>query len=341
MIRPTLSFRDAAMVESFERGISVVIPVYRSALSLEPLFQRLIPALEKLGCDFEIVCVNDGSPDESWQVLRRLGENPANRLTAVNLLRNFGQHSALLCGIRQARFQIVVTMDDDLQHPPEEICKLLAALNGGCDLVYATPERECHGPIRNLASVGMKRLVQMATGVGFVSKISAFRAFRTRLRSAFRDFHGPAMSIDVLLSWATNRVGAIETRRDARAFGKSNYTLRKLILHTLNMVTGFGVLPLRFATYAGFAILGAGLFSGIGMGLAAVFGFGLPDSWQIVAVLLTVFSGVQLLSLGAVGEYLGRIYSLALSRPEYVVSEVVVGSMSDGHTASVKLPNAA
>lgn len=316
-----------AVSRPLEPGLSVVVPVYRSEKSLEPLIDRLLPVLDSFGTPFEVVCVNDGSPDRSWEVLAALVDRWPGKIVAVNLMRNFGQHAALLCGIRAARFGVVVTMDDDLQHPPEEIGKLLAALRTGHDVVYATPQRERHGLFRNVASVATKRALEWATGVPIFSKISAFRAFRTELRDAFANFEGPAMSIDVLLTWGTSKFGTVETRRDARVHGKSNYTFGKLVLHTLNMVTGFGATPLRLVFYLGAIVAALGMFGLLGQLLAAaIVGSAGASAW--LAAWTTFLLGLNLLSMSAIGEYLGRIHPHAISRPGYVIREAIDATTS-------------
>src|SRR5262249_4413135 len=142
----------------------------------------------------------------------------------IDLMRNYGQHNALLCGIRAASFDTVVTMDDDLQHPPEEIPKLLAKLVEGFDVVYGYPANEQHGLLRDLASVMTKLALRKSMGAETARHLSAFRAFRTRAREAFADFHSPFVSIDVVLTWATTRFAAIQVRHDPRTMGVSNYT---------------------------------------------------------------------------------------------------------------------
>src|SRR5205807_2034684 len=146
----------------------------------------------------------------------------------------------------------IVTIDDDLQNPPEEIPKLLALLSEGYDVVYGTPQNQQHGLLRDLASLITKMILQGAMGAATARKVSAFRAFRTRLRQAFADYRSPYVSIDVLLTWGTTRFGAVTVRHDAREIGRSNYTVGKLIIHALNMVTGFSVLPLQLAGLLGF-----------------------------------------------------------------------------------------
>src|SRR5262245_29570516 len=192
-------------------SISVVVPVYRSETLLRALVDRLGPVLAAQASERELIFVDDSSPDGSWKLVRDLAGEHA-WIRGIRLMRNYGQHSALLCGIRAARHELVVTMDDDLQHPPEEIPKLLAEVGESCDVVYGTPEREQHGLARDLASQIAKLVLQGAMGAETARQVSAFRAFRTELREAFSTYRGQFVSVDVLLTWATTRFRAVRVR---------------------------------------------------------------------------------------------------------------------------------
>src|SRR3954454_19462235 len=241
------------MTSNFEVSleVSIVIPVYNSEQSLGLLLGRLTPVLEPFK-RYEIILVNDGSKDASWHTILRLGrEYP--QIRGINLMRNYGQHNALLCGIRAARYETIVTMDDDLQNPPEEIPKLLDKFSEGYDVVYGTPEKEQHGFWRDLASQVTKIALQSALGAQTARKVSTFRVFRTQLRNAFTNYQSPYVSIDVLLTWGTTNFAAIPVAHEPRALGASNYTFRKLMTHALNMITGFSTWPLQAASLIGFA----------------------------------------------------------------------------------------
>jgi undecaprenyl-phosphate 4-deoxy-4-formamido-L-arabinose transferase len=299
-------------------SISVVVPVYRSERLLRPLVERLDPVLAKVASEREIVLVDDGSPDGSWRVVRELArEKPWIR--GIRLMRNYGQHGAILCGIRAAKHELVLTIDDDLQHPPEEIPKLLAALGETCDVVYGTPEKEHHGLARDLASQIAKLVLQDAMGAETARKVSAFRVFRTSLRDAFAEYRGQFVSIDVLLTWGTSRFRAIPVAHEARKDGTSNYTWRKLLTHALNMMTGFSVFPLQIASLVGFAftVFGLGiLVFVVGRYLAS----GSPvQGFTFLASIVAIFSGAQLFALGILGEYLARIHFRVMDRPPYAV----------------------
>jgi len=309
---------------SFSKAmISFVIPVYRSAESLQELHQRLTLAFANEPSSFEIIFVEDCGGDHSWQVIQQLaGVDP--RVRGFRMSRNYGQHNALLCGIREVRGEIVVTLDDDLQHPPEEIPKLLAKLDEGYDVVYGPPEREQHGLMRDLASQITKLALEGAMGATNARQVSALRAFRTRLRDAFADYRSPSVNIDVLLTWATTSFSAVRVLHESRKFGESGYTTRKLIRHALNMVTGFSTRPLQLASMMGFAFAFLGLvilayvLIGWLMQGSAVPGF------AFLASVITIFSGAQLIALGIIGEYLARMHLRTMGQPSYLVQETAI-----------------
>jgi undecaprenyl-phosphate 4-deoxy-4-formamido-L-arabinose transferase len=229
----------------------------------------------------------------------------------------------LLCGVLAARFDTTVTMDDDLQHPPEEIPKLLKKLAEGYDVVYGKPMTEQHGLFRDLASVITKLALQSAMGAANARNVSAFRAFSTQTRAGFEGYRGPYVAMDVLLTWATTRFAAIPVRHEPRKAGKSNYTFRQLVRHALNMMTGFSTVPLRIGSLLGFAftlfgvavlvyVVGRYLIQG-----SSVSGF------PFIASIVAIFSGVQLFALGMIGEYLARMHFRLMDRPAYTVRQVV------------------
>lgn len=301
-------------------SISVVVPVYNSEASLPELVKRIQPALAALGTPFELILVNDSSTDRSWsRILDLAGQH--HWIRGLNLSRNYGQHNALLCGIRQARFDTIVTMDDDLQNPPEEIARLLGKLEEGFDVVYGTPDKQQHGFWRNAASQVTKLTLQGAIGAETARKVSAFRVFRTCVRDSFEHYRGPFVSIDVLLTWGTTRFAAIPVRHDARSLGASNYTLRKLLVHAANMMTGFTALPLQIASLIGFAFTLFGLLLLVYvLGRYWIEGSSVPG-FPFLASVISIFSGAQLFALGVIGEYLARMHFRMMEQPPFMVRD--------------------
>ena len=303
-------------------SVSVVVPVYNGEQTLEALVDRLHPVLDKVASDYEVILVNDGSRDKSWEKTCELARTRP-WVHGINLMRNYGQHNALLCGIKAARHSVVVTIDDDLQNPPEEIAMLLDKLADGYDVVYGTPQKEQHGLWRDTASQVTKLVLQNAMKAEIARNISAFRAFRTQVRDAFTSYQSPFVSIDVLLTWGTTRFAAIPVRHDPRQLGTSNYTFRKLVRHAVSMMTGFSTLPLQLASLIGFAFTLLGiliLLYVIGRYLIA--GGSVPG-FPFLASIIAIFAGAQMFALGIIGEYLARMYFRMLERPAYTVRERV------------------
>ncbi|MBX9601781.1 MAG: glycosyltransferase family 2 protein [Bryobacteraceae bacterium] len=293
-----------------------MVPVYNSEHTIPLLLERLGIVLPTLTQKFEVILVNDASRDNSGEVLRRLSRTLTWART-IHLTRNYGQHNALLCGIRAARFDTTVTLDDDLQNPPEELAKLLHVFRSGYDVVYGFPEKETHGLLRNLASRVTKTAFRHVMDIEVASRISSYRVFRTHLRDAFADYRGAFVSIDVLLGWGTSRFAATPVSNPARTLGQTNYTLKKLVAHAMNMMTGFSTLPLQIASLLGFtfAFLGGILLVYV-LGRYWLSGGSVPG-FPFLASIVVMFSGVQLFSLGIIGEYLARMHFRLMDRPSY------------------------
>lgn len=266
----------------------------------------------------EVLLVVDGSPDDTERVARAEAEHRPY-VTVMTLRRNFGQHNALVAGIRSARYEFVVTMDDDRQHPPAEIAKLVTAIrDSGADLVYAVPEKEEHGLLRSASSRWVKRGLALA-GVANAEIVGAFRIFRTDLREGFAASNDPQVNLDVLLSWTTNRVAKVSALMNLRESGASGYSFRKLVTHTLNMITGYGTVPLRLTTWLGFLCGLSGLSLLVWVILQYFLGQTEVPGFTTLAAVISLFSGVQLIALGMIGEYVGRQHFRSMRRPMYVV----------------------
>lgn len=313
--------------------LSVVVPVYRSAETLPILYQRLVATLTSLNLSFELVFVEDCGGDDSWNVVKALAVRDT-RVRGIKLARNYGQHNALLCGIRASSGGLIVTIDDDLQNPPEEIPRLLEKLAEGYDVVYGSPRNETHGCFRNAASRVTKLALQGAMGVNSASKVSAFRVFRSRLRNAFEAYRSPSVNIDVLLTWGTTRFGSVDVHQDERLIGDSGYGLRKLVNHTVNMMTGFSVMPLQIASMLGifFGFCGFVILAYV-VGRYLIQGSSVPG-FPFIASIIAIFSGVQLFALGIFGEYLARMHFRSMERPAYTSYERTEDSASADLKAS-------
>jgi len=301
--------------------LSIVIPVYNSEHSLPELIQRLNASLPGMAEHYEILLVNDGSKDGSWDTIQRLSQQYP-WIRGINLMRNYGQHNALLCGIRTARYPITVTMDDDLQHPPEEIPLLLEKIREGYQVVYGRPVKEQHNLWRDLASQATKIALQSAMGAETARNVSAFRAFHTQIRQAFSQYQGAYPSIDVLLTWGANRFTSIPIHFQPRRYGNSQYSFTKLVRHAMNMITGFSIVPLQLASLIGFSFTLFGLGVLVYVIARYIVQGGSVPGFPFLASIIAIFSGAQLFALGIIGEYLARMHFRLMERPTYTIQEM-------------------
>jgi glycosyltransferase involved in cell wall biosynthesis len=299
-------------------NLSIVVPVYRGETYVEPLVERLVKVLPKIARKYEIILVNDGSPDASWAGIEQMVKKH-KWVKGICLMRNYGQHNATLCGIRSARYELTVTMDQDLQHLPEEIPVLLAKIEEGYDVVYGAPKKLPQGFWRNVMTANIKRLLAKVMGVPSVQNISAFRLFRTYLRSAFENFQSPTLTVDVLLSWGTSRFTSAQV--DVAPADRSNYNFFALVKAAILILTGYSTLPLRLASWIGFfmTLFGLAVFFYV---IYIYFVAGSLPGFPFLASIISLFSGAQLFTLGIFGEYLARIFDRSMDRPSYVIHEI-------------------
>ena len=300
-----------------ERHCGVVVPVYNSEATLPALVDGLAEVLPATATRFEVVLVNDGSRDGSWEAVCAAARKHA-WVRGINLMRNYGQHNALLAGIRAVRYDVTVTMDDDLQHPVDQIPRLLDTLDEGFDLVYGTPALAQRGFWRNLGAGLAKVILHRVLGVAIASRASAFRAFRTSLRDGFAQYEGPVVAIDALLAWTTTRVASVPVRHEPRRHGRSHYSWLRLVRLAIDLTTSFRTWPLRLASLIGFGVMFMGL-AALAIVLAAYLVSGTPLSvFRFMASIFAIFSGAQLFALGIMGEYVARIHHRVMREPAYV-----------------------
>ncbi|MFT6396562.1 MAG: undecaprenyl-phosphate 4-deoxy-4-formamido-L-arabinose transferase [Bradymonadia bacterium] len=312
--------------------ISVVVPVYGGEKTIRTLVEQTAEVMQAEGWKHEFILVCDHPRDCSWEVARELAETRPE-VISILLRRNFGQHPATLLGIRRARGTTIVTMDEDLQHDPSDLPTLIRASQSEEAIAYGVADELKHAWWRNATSRTAKFIV--ARYLGFhANDVSAFRAFPAAAREAFHDYRGERVAIDVLLSWAGAPVKSIRCQYQRRDEGESGYTFKKLVGYLLDLVLGYSTAPLRLASWLGiaafflaFAIAGYVLFTWLIHG-SVVPGF------AFLGLTIAVFAGVQLLSLGLIGEYLGRLYFNALGKPQYLVGSVV-GAPVKGTTEEV------
>lgn len=305
--------------------LSIVVPVYNSASTLASLLDRLTQAISPITQRYEIILIDDGSPDESWTVIQSLRETYGEHLVAVQLMRNYGQHNALMCGLGMARGEYVLTMDDDLQNPPEEIPKLLAHIKQhGLDLVYGCPSEREHAPWRNIGST----LVLHFYRTVFRNPVTPtpFRIMRHQLAQSVMFYDLNFTFLDGLLAWCTSRIGGVEVAHHPRAHGSSGYSMRKLLVLSLNLYTNFSLIPLQIVSGLGFVTA----LSGFVVGLYYLFQF-LASNIEVpgfasTIIAILILGGAQLLALGVMGEYLGRLHLNVNRKPQYVIRHLDGGA---------------
>ena len=303
-------------------ALSVVVPVYLGAATVG----ELVGALRALEIDggLEIVLVVDGSPDNSLDVCKQLAAEPGAPVILLSLSRNFGEHNAVMAGLAQARGAYAITMDDDLQNPPAEVRRLFEhARDGSYDAVYTYYAEKKHAPWRNLGSKFTNwcadRLIDKPRGL----YLSSFRCISAFVRERIvASYEGPFPYVDGLVFQVTQNVGRLQVHHLPRNEGQSNYTLRRLIRLWLAMFLNFSVMPLRLATLAGLAFGALGAVGAVITIVEAIISDKPPQGWASMMVAVLVLAGVQLVVIGMIGEYLGRMFLAVNRKPQYLVREV-------------------
>jgi glycosyltransferase involved in cell wall biosynthesis len=297
---------------------SVVIPVFRSSHILADLLEQLTCQMDKLGQLYEIIFIEDNGGDDSWEILcALLPKYP--RVRILKMMRNFGQHNAIMCGFAHSKGEMVITMDDDLQNPPEEINKLIARINEGYDIVYGVPIMKRHHPVRNIGSFLVRTLYKKIFALSV--NPTSFRIIRRKVVEGIVNYDKNFTYIDGLIAWHTTNVGEVGVRHDTREAGRSSYSVRKLFVLAMNMLTNFSIMPLQAVSALGLIFSTVGFFLTVAY-LVKYLVWGVPvPGYTSIIIGITMFSGVQMLSLGLIGEYLGRIHLNINSKPQYFVSE--------------------
>jgi glycosyltransferase involved in cell wall biosynthesis len=301
-------------------ALSIVIPVYNGASSIA----ELVGALEEILIEggHEIVLVNDGSRDNSLEVCAALIDKARVPITLVRLARNYGEHNAVMAGLRHASGAHVITMDDDLQNPPEEVQRLLEfAQRSGREVIYTYYDDKRHAPWRNIGSQFTNRVADFVLEKPAGFYLSSFRCMSAFVVREITRYEGPFPYIDGLILQVTHDIDRLLVRHLPRASGQSNYTLRRLLRLWMSMFVNFSVMPLRLSTITGFVLSAFGAVAGMMVVAEALF-FTPPAGWASLMAAVLLLSGVQLLILGIVGEYLGRLYLTANGKPQSVIKEV-------------------
>jgi glycosyltransferase involved in cell wall biosynthesis len=304
--------------------VSIVIPVYNGARSIGPLVERLVDILGTNA--LQIVLVNDGSPDNSDEVCRSLYGRHPETVTYVKLAKNFGEHNAVMAGLRNARGDYVVIMDDDFQNPPEEVIRLIEHASGyGYDVVYTYYRHKRHHWFRNLGSGLNGHVANFMLDKPRDLYLSSFKCLSRFTADEILKYAGPFPYIDGLALRCTRNIGKLEVRHEPRGEGRSGYTWRKLVRVWLSMFVNFSIMPLRASALIGLTFSAFGLVLGVCVFIEKMVRPDVPVGWPSVIVAIVLFSGVQLVMLGLMGEYLGRLFLSSNQTPQYVIREVLDG----------------
>ncbi|CAH0136630.1 glycosyltransferase family 2 protein [Roseomonas sp. CECT 9278] len=302
-------------------GLSIVVPVYNGAATVGALVAALSALAPEGG--IEVVLVNDGSPDNSGDVCRELARSATIPLTYIEHARNFGEHNAVMTGLRHARGAYVITMDDDLQNPPEEVIRIYDhARTGGFDVVYTRYAVKEHDGWRNIGSRFANWVADQLMDKPKGLYLSSFRCMSALAVAEVVKYRGPYPYVDGLLMQVTQRLDSIEVKHFARVEGRSNYTMTRLIRLWMNLATNFSVLPLRLAVVAGVAMGVLGLLAAAWVVFEALVGE-TPSGWASLMTVTLLIAGVQFMILGVLGEYVGRAFMSANGKPQGVVREVI------------------
>ncbi len=301
--------------------LSIIIPIYNGAETIEKLVNALIRELEHES--LEIILVNDGSRDHTEQICRKLVNSAPIPITLINLSRNFGEHNAVMAGLQYARGEYVITMDDDFQNPPPEVAKLFNyARKAQKDVVYTYYQKKHHAAWRNLGSWLANKVADILLDKPKGLYLSSFRCMNAFIVNQICRYEGPFPYIDGQILQATQNIGRIEVAHTSRAVGRSGYTLSKLIRLWLNMFVNFSIIPLRISTLLGILLSALGLIFTL-IVVVEHFFIRTPIGYGSLICAILMFSGAQLLSLGLIGEYVGRIYLTANKRPQFIVRNVM------------------
>ena len=302
--------------------VSVVIPVYNSADTISSMLKRVTREAERYN-KHEIILVNDGSKDQSWEQICK-GKRAYPNLKGINLAKNFGQHNALLAGIIHASGDVVVTLDDDLQFPPEEMHGLIEVISKGRgDVAYGKATKERHGILRNICSHGVKSLTQYLLGVPYGSSISSFRAFNSKMARIVASHRGSSVFVDELLFGGTAKMRLVSVHHEKRSHGKSNYNVLKLISHASNLVFSCSAVPLKILKWLGASAIGLSC----AMGLYVLYNYLVYGSkvpgFAFISLSFLFFSGIQIFFLGVIAEYILRIYYNSFHKAPFIIADEI------------------
>ena len=303
---------------------SVIVPVFNSQDSLEELFIRINATFEKLNRNFEVIFVEDSGYDNSWEVLKNIADHNSDKVIAIQLAKNFGQHNAIFCGLNYSKGDFVITIDDDLQIPPEEIEKLISQYEiSQADLIYGDFKSKQHSYIRNKGSQilkdSSKKIDNQAPGKG-----SSFKMFTRNIADNLLKHGQNFIYIDELLLWYTRHIDFVPINHEKRKYNKSNYTLVKLFRMFINISIYYTKSPLKLITYGGIILSIITFILGLNFIVRKIL-FNVPLGFTSIIVTILFSTSIILFSLGVIGEYLNRLFIIQNKKPAYSIKSIIKG----------------
>ena len=302
--------------------LSIIVPVYKSMDSVRELCWEICKTFPSDTHNVEVILVDDGNIDEVSRFLDGIVlEVPVVKV--IHLSKNFGQHNAILAGVSQSQYPIIVTMDDDLQHSPKHVPLLVNALSTDVDIVYGVPIDQPHGWIRGLLSRSVKRVVAETSSTKHINDLSAFRVFRRSVIPMIESIQQPTVNIDQILGWTSNRVASVAIVHNSRKYGTSNYTFRRLVKHAVYMLLNFTTWPLRLSSVMGTISCGFSMLILVYVVTQRLTTGSPVPGFAFLASSVTFFGGVQLLSIGVIGEYIAQIFARTSDQRPYSIRNIV------------------
>lgn len=311
--------------------LSIVIPVYNSEAILDELIKQITFEIRKkinLFEDQEIILVNDNSIDNSWKKIKEIATKQKN-VIGINLTKNFGQHNALMAGIKNSRGDFLITMDDDLQHSPNYIIEIINKLNQGFDVCYTKYEKNKYSYLKKLGSAINDKVANIVLDKPKNIYLSSYRGIKRNVINELKKFDSPYVYLDGIILNVTNNIGSIYIQHNERLKGNSGYSFNKLFSLWLKVFTNSSIFPLRMASVSGFIITLISLFFAVLLIIFKINNPETPQGWTSIATFIFFFSGVQLLALGIIGEYIGRIFINLNQKPQYIIKEQIRNDLNE------------
>jgi len=307
----------------YDKVLSIIIPVYNSEASLKELTERLVQTLKTMDKPYEIIFVNDGSRDRSFEILKEIKSQYQEKIVIINLTRNFGQQNALMCGFQYCNAEYIITLDDDLQNPPEEIPVLLNAIEKGSDAVFGRYQEKKDAAYKNIGSRIIRKLNHVIFGIKNDIAFSSFRIIRRQIIEEIRDYKTCFPYISGMILSLTKKVENVTVKHDERKHGKSNYNLKKLVNLSFNLLINYSSIPLKIICYIGLLFSVVSFSIGLYFIFKKIFIGQLPTGWTSLIVLISFNNAMLMLLFFFFGEYISRMLKELSNHKTYSIAEII------------------